>query len=154
MTYTQRGRSYCTIQCRGTHTHAQPTLAPFEYLLDYFQQRLLVISCGCCYCCGYVKCQRQGSSALLAALAPANDMAEEKQEEQGTSSCTMPFVSAHLKYIPKKIAKKKRHSICMRTKIVQRKFSSSTRRNKPVRPTASGAFAPHFWLGFINLHIQ
>lgn len=83
MTYTQRGHSYCrccagccnTMGCRTVHTQHTHwhLIRVFVILLFSPPQRLLVISCGCRYCCGCVKCQRQGSSSLLAALVPPND---------------------------------------------------------------------------------
>lgn len=83
MTYTQRGHSYCrccagccnTMACHTVHTQHTHwhLIRVFVILLFSPPQRLLVISCGCRYCCGCVKCQRQGSSALLAALVPPND---------------------------------------------------------------------------------
>lgn len=135
MTYTQRGHSYCrcccasccnTMGCRK-HTHSTHTAHTLWQLIRVFvillfspPQRLLVISCGCRYCCGCVKCQRQGSSALLAALVPPNDNANNNTTANTTASAIC--------YVPKQQRKKKTLLVLnMQTKIDQRKFAGTVR---------------------------
>lgn len=100
MTYTQRGHSYCrccagccnTMACHTVHTQHTHwhLIRVFVILLFSPPQRLLVISCGCRYCCGCVKCQRQGSSALLAALVPPNDNGNNNNNNQHNNQCHIP----------------------------------------------------------------